>query len=436
MDSENPHIQDGLLLIRSGKIEFIGTRGDIKNYKAAKTIYAKGKYLLPPFFNQHTHLSLSLYRGLGTDLHLHDWLEKAIWPLEKKFSTPDNVYLGSLLSLVEMIKNGIGTLADMDFHSKYVGKAVDEAGVRAFLGEGLFDDPTPSQNTPDETFAYTAELIQTYSGNELISIYLTPHAPFSCSPELYERSGEIARKFGIPVCSHICETKQEVDTIRSKYGMSPVELLDRTGVFDDHFIAVHGVHLSEKDIDIFGRKGVSVIHNPHSNMVLGSGLCPVPELLSKGVEVGIGTDSAASNNHLSMLREMQSAYRIHKGVNHDPTILPAAKVLEMGTKTGHDIYRMNLSGQFKKGYLADFQIIDLDSIHNQPVIEPENSILNSMANHDIITLVVNGKIIMEDREIKTLDEKLILSEARKFGKKVMHSFPGLFSDVMGGNSNA
>ncbi len=427
MDPENPVIQDGILLARAGKIEFIGSPKDSPDYQAKKTIFAGSRYILPPFFNQHTHLSLSLYRGLGTDLRLHDWLQRVIWPLEKAYCNPENVYLGALLSLVEMIKNGTGTLADMDFHSLAIGKAVSESGLRAFLGEGLFDEATPSAKTPSDTFEYSANLISRYADDELISVYLTPHAPFSCSPELYEKTGEKARKWNIPVCSHVSETQQEVENIRTKYGISPVELLERTGVLDDHFIAVHGIHLNEKDIEILVRKKVSVIHNPHSNMVLGSGVCPVPQLISCGVKVGLGTDSAASNNHLSMLRELQTACRIHKGYNHDPEILLSRKLLEMATLSGHEIYRMKFSGKLKQGFKADFQIIDLSSIHNQPVIDPVISLVNSMHNRDIMTLVVNGQLIMEDREVLTLDEKLIIKEAMKFGKKVLYSFPGFLS---------
>lgn len=435
MDSNVPLIENGVLLVNSGRIEFLGSRNDSPQYRARKTIQADGRYILPPFFNQHTHLSLSLYRGLGTDLHLHDWLQKVIWPLEKSYCIPENVYLGALLSLVEMIRNGTGMLANMDFHSMVIGKAITEAGLRGFLGEGLFDESTPSAKTSDDTFEYSAKLQSEFAENELISIYLTPHAPFSCSPELYAKTGEIARKWNIPVCSHVCETRQEVETIRAKHGVSPIELLERTGVFENHFILIHGVHLDNKDIEILAKHNVPVIHNPHSNMSLGSGTCPVPKLLSNGVKVGLGTDSAASNNHLSILRELQTAYLIHKGINRDPGILPAAKLLEMATQSGAEIYRMNSLGRLKKGFKADFQIIDLNSIHNQPLIDPVISIVNSMHDHDIMTLVVNGQILMEERKIITLDEEMIIKEAGKFGERVKRSFPGLFSAVKEGGKS-
>ena len=424
-----------MILIKSGIIKFIGKKEDAPEYKALKTIYADGKYILPDFFNQHTHLSLSLYRGLGTDLSLHNWLQKAIWPLEKAYSHPDNVYLGSILSLIEMIHNGTGSVADMDFHSLAVGKAVEESGLRAFLGEGLFNDKTPSSGSSQETFDYTEEMIHKYADNDKISVYLTPHAPFSCTPDLYERTGELARKWKIPVCSHLSETKQEVDDIQSKYGLSPVQLLERTGVFKDHFIAVHGVHLSDQDIKILANNSVSVIHNPHSNMVLGSGICPVKDLIRQGVRVGIGTDSAASNNHLSMLRELQTAYLIHKGVNHDPTLLPARQVMEMGTKSGYEIYRMRQIGQLRQGFKADLQIIDLSSIHNQALIDPFSSLVSTAQHHDIKTLIVDGRLIMEDRKVLSIDEEVIYSEAKKFGLKVRVAFPHLFNTYPKGGSN-
>ncbi len=427
MDDENNIIHDGLILIKSGYIEFIGPGNEAPEFEALKTIYTDGKHILPAFFNQHTHLSLSLYRGLGTDLSLHNWLQKAIWPLEQAYANPDNVYLGSILSLIEMIRNGTGTIADMDFHSLAVGKAVEESGLRAFLGEGLFDGKTPSSNSAQETFDYTQEMISKHADNELISIYLAPHAPFSCSPELYEKTGDLARKWNIPVCSHVSETKHEVDLIKSKYGLSPVKLLERTGVFKDHFILVHGVHLDDDDIHTLAANKVPVIHNPHSNMVLGSGLCPVKDLSKHGVKIGIGTDSAASNNHLSMLRELQTAYLIHKGINHDPTLLPAKKVVEMATKSGYEIYRMRELGQLSSGFKADLQVIDMSSIHNQPVNNPFFSLVSTANTNDIRTLIVNGKLIMEDKKILTIDEELVFSEAKKFGLGVRESFPHLFN---------
>lgn len=419
-------IEDGLLLVSNGKIAFIGPLSKAPDYKAQKHISAKGRIILPPFFNQHTHLSPSLYRGLGTDLHLHDWLNKVVWPLEKKYCNPENVYLGSLLSLVEMIKSGTGAIANMDFHNKAAGRAIQEAGIRALLGEGLFDESTPSATNAEETFEYTKQLINDYADNELIDIYLAPHAPFSCSPELYEKTGELARKWNIPVGTHLCETSKEVSDIRKQYGLSPVGLLNRTGVLDNHFIAYHGIHINDNDIDILSEKEVSVIHNPHSNMALGSGICPVQKLLARGIKVGIGTDSAASNNSLSMLRELQTTYLIHKGVLRDPTFLSAGMVLEMAAKTGHEVYRMADPGGLVEGNKADFMILDLNSSHNLPIIDPLESIVCSAHSNDVQTLVVDGRIIMEDRRLMTLDEDLLLKEARKFGDVLRKDFPGLF----------
>ena len=423
-------IPESLVLVKNGIIDFAGPLIKAPAYKADKIISANGKYVMPPFFNQHTHLSPSLYRGLGTDLHLHDWLNQVIWPLEKKYCNPDNVYLGTVLSLIESIKSGTGTLANMDFHNASAGKALSQAGIRGLLGEGLFDEATPSSNRPDDTFLYTEQLIKDYKDNDLISLYLAPHAPFSCSPVLYEKTGELARKWNIPVGTHLCETIVEVDNIKSKYGLSPVELLDRTGVFDHHLVAYHGIHIDEKDIEILYRKDVSVVHNPHSNMALGSGICRVPELLSRGIRVGLGTDSASSNNHLSMLRELQTAYLIHKGVNRDPALLPARTVLHMAGAAGYEIYRMEDLGRLAEGFKADLMIMDLNSSHNLPVIDPFGSIVSSSHSNDVISLMVNGRMIMEDRKLLTLDEDLYLKEARIFGDRVKQDFPKMFKSGM------
>lgn len=425
-DDNGSIVSNGLMLLKAGRIKFIGSEKDFAGeYRADKTINGSGKYILPAFFNQHTHLSLSLYRGLGADLKLHDWLNQVIWPLEDAFCQPDNVYLGSALSLVEMIKNGTGTVANMDFHSLAVGKAAEESGLRVILGEGLFDDKTPSAVNPSETFDYTLDLLNKYAGNPLISVYLTPHAPFSCSGDLYAMCGELGRKWKVPVCSHLSETREEIRLINEEYGLSPVEYLERTGVFDHHFIAIHGVHLSDDDIEIMRERKVAVIHNPHSNMILGSGFSPVKSMLSAGIKVGIGTDSAASNNHLSMLRELQTAYLIHKGLNHDPAQLPAYKAIEMAVRTGFEIYGMKDLGTLKNDNHADFIVMDLEGIHNQPSPDPYSAIVSSSHPGDITSLVVNGKVIMEDRRILTLDEEILKKEAAKFGRLVKNSFPDI-----------
>jgi len=420
MDPAYTRYTDSLILINRGNIEFIGEKKDFAgSWKARKTINAKGKLILPAFINGHTHLSLSLYRGLGTELHLHDWLNKVIWPLETEFCNPDNVYLGSCLSLIEMIKSGTGTLADMDFFSVYVAKAIDESGLRGFLGEALFSGRTPSIHDPLDGFDVVRSIHDQFRDHNLIHTYLALHAPFSCSEDLYRHGNELAQELGVKVCSHVAETLYEFDLIKERYGKTPVGWLESAGVLNSDFIAVHAVHLTEEDIEILARRDVGIIHNPHSNMMLGSGICPVTSLLEKGIRVGIGTDSASSNNSLSILTELQTASKLQKLRTLDPSILPARKVVGMATSANADILGLGqTTGQLRMGFSADLILIDSEAVNMLPVYDLYPQLVYSAENTNIRSLVVNGRVIMEDRKILTLDEELIIKEITKWTQSV------------------
>jgi 5-methylthioadenosine/S-adenosylhomocysteine deaminase len=420
LDSRFTEFRDSVILINNGRIDYIGEKKDfIGPYKAKKTIHARGKLIMPAFFNAHTHLSLSMYRGLGTDLHLHDWLSKVIWPLEKQFCNPDNVYLGSCLSLLEMIKSGTATLADMNFFSGHAAKAIDESGLRGFIGEALFSTSTPSIRDPLDGFNVASALNEKYAGHPMIHPYLVLHAPFTCSAELYRQAGLLGKKWGVKVCSHVSETRSEVDQIRSRYGKTPVAWLEETGVLDSDFIAIHMVHATDEDIDILAKCNAGVIHNPHSNMLLGSGISPVNKMIDKGIRVGLGTDSASSNNSLSILSELQTAARLHKVAAMDPSVLSARHALQMATSINADIFGLTgTTGTLAEGYSADLLIINTNAANMLPVYDHYAQIVYSMENRNIESLVVNGSVVMEDRKILTLDEAVILREVEKWTKSV------------------
>ena len=420
LDKSFAEYRDSLILTGNGRIEYIGDRKDfIGPYYAGKTIHAQGKIIMPAFFNAHTHLSLSLYRGLGTDLHLQDWLTKVIWPLEKQFCNPENVYLGSCLSVLEMIKSGTATLADMNFFSGHAAKAIEESGLRGFIGEALFSTSTPSIRDPLDGFNVSAALLEKYKGHPTIHPYLVLHAPFTCSADLYREAGLLGKKWGVKVCSHVSETRNEFEQIRSRYGKTPVAWLEETGVLDSDFIAIHMVHASDKDIEILAERNVGIIHNPHSNMLLGSGISPVNKMIDKGIRVGLGTDSASSNNSLSMLTELQTAARLHKVEALDPSVLAARHALQMATSINADIYGLaGITGSLAEGYSADLLIINPDSPNMVPVYDHYSQIVYSMENRNIESLIVNGKVVMEDRKILTLDEEMILREVEKWTKSV------------------
>jgi 5-methylthioadenosine/S-adenosylhomocysteine deaminase len=354
---------------------------------------------------------------LGTDLKLHDWLRKIIWPLEKQFCTPDNAYLGNCLSLLEMIKSGTGTIADMNFFSKLAAKSIEESGLRGLIGEALFSSPTPSIADPQDGLNVTAELVANYKNHPMVHPYVVLHAPFTCSGELYQEASEKAKSWGVKVCGHVAETLTEIEQINERYKMTPFEWLDSLGVLNKDFIAIHAIHLSDHDKEIISERNVGIVHNPHSNMMLGSGICPVSELVIKGVRVGLGTDSASSNNSLSILSELQTAAKLHKLVSLDPSMMPAKQALRMATSVNADILGFSgITGHLETGYSADLILIDPSSPNMIPLYDPYAQIAYSMENQDIESLVSGGKLIMEKRKILTFDEEIILKEVNKWMK--------------------
>jgi 5-methylthioadenosine/S-adenosylhomocysteine deaminase len=418
LDPGSAETYDTLILIRRGKIAWLGEKKDYpERYLAKQTIQASGKLIMPALINAHTHLSLSLYRGLGTDLRLHDWLRKVIWPLEKKFCNPDTVFLGSCLSLLEMIRSGTGTLADMDFFAGSAGKAIEESGLRGFIGEALFSTPSPSISDPRDNINVTEGLIERFRNHPMVHPYVVLHAPFTCSEELYREASALAASAGVKVCSHVAETSDEISQIRERYHMTSIEWLDAAEVLNPDFIAVHAIHLTQHDQEIMAEKGVSVIHNPHSNMMLGSGICPVPELIGRGIRVGLGTDSASSNNSLSMVGELQTAAKLHKLSAMDSSVLPAREAMHLATGANADILGLGkVTGYLGKGMSADLIIVDPSSANMLPLHDAYAQIAYSLESQDIESLVVAGKVIMEKRKILTLDEELILGEVRKWAK--------------------
>jgi len=418
LDPDYSEFSDSLILIKNGKISWIGEKREYTGrYQAVRSLQASGKLIIPAFINAHTHLSLSLYRGLGTDLKLHDWLRKVIWPLEKQFCNPDHVYLGSCLSLLEMIKSGTGTLANMDYFPIQGAKAIDESGLRGYIGEALFSTPTPGVADPLDGLGKASEIIDRYKDHQLVHPCMVVHAPFTCSGQLYKEATALAKRSNIKTYSHVAETLQEVDQIIERYQLTPVEWLDSLEVLDSDFIAVHAVHLSDHDKIILAERGVGVIHNPQSNMMLGSGICPVPDLIERGIRVGLGTDSASSNNSLSMLFELQTAAKLHKLSTLDPSILPARQVMSMATSVNADILGLGgESGHLAAGLSADLMLIDPATPNMIPLHDPYAQIAYSMENRNIESLIVAGRLIMEKRKILTMDEELILKEIKKWMK--------------------
>ena len=419
MDKDFTEYTDTNILIRNGKIEHIGSVDHLSPIEVSTIIDASHMILLPPFFNGHNHVAMSLFRGLGNDVPLTTWLQEYIWPAEKKYINANNVHLGTLVSGIEMIRSGTNLFADMYFFEEEVAKATIELGMRCILGEAILDFPTPNIKNHTEGLKYTRDLNQKYKTESLVSMSIPAHAPYTCSTSVLSSVSEISMELEIPATIHLSETSEEVADSLKAHGKSPVEYLADLGFFDFHAVCYHCNHLSVNDIKILKEKQVSVITLPNSNMKLASGITPVPDLLKAEVSLGLGTDGAASNNNMSLLSDLQMMIKLQKVANMDSTVINAKKALEIATTNGAKAYRMhNNLGSIEVGKSADIQFIDTDSAHMQPLYDPYAQIVYSMHENDIKHLMVNGRFIMKDRDILNIDEDRIKFEARDFARKL------------------
>jgi len=385
--------------------------------KSADTVIdAKGKVISPGFINAHTHSPMTILRGLADDLPLMDWLQNHVWPIEKRLRSK-HIYWGALLGILEMIKGGTTTFVDMYFHMEEVAKAVENAGMRAYLSYGMVDlGDEEKRNAEIEETLRLLDFIKKLDSPR-IEFLFGPHAPYTCSPELLKWVREKATETGKMITIHLNETKNEVRSIKEKYGMTPVEFLDDLGFLGDDVIAAHGVWLSDEEIEILARKGVTIVHNPASNMKLASGVMPLERLLKAGVNIALGTDGSASNNNLDMLEEMKIAALLHKVHNLNPTVADARTVFKMATQNGAKALHLN-AGVIREGALADLVIVDFNRPHLRPINSVISHLVYSANGNDVETTIVDGKILMLDGEVLTLDEEKILGKAEEVVKKL------------------
>ncbi|ASJ15178.1 amidohydrolase family protein [Thermococcus radiotolerans] len=410
---ENFEVVEADLLIEGNRIVKVAKEVT----EAADTVIdAKGKVVSPGFVNLHTHSPMGLFRGLADDLPLMDWLQNHIWPREAKL-TREYTKVGAYLGALEMIKTGTTAFLDMYFFMDAVAEVVEESGLRGYLSYGMIDlgDPEKTEKEIKEALR-TMEFIEKL-GSDRVHFVFGPHAPYTCSIALLKEVRKLANEHGKLITIHVSETMAEIGQITERYGKSPVVLLDEIGFFGSDVIIAHGVWLDSRDIQILARHGVTVAHNPASNMKLASGVMPLQRLLNAGVNVGLGTDGAASNNNLDMLDEMKLAALIHKVHNLDPTVADAKTVFRMATVNGAKALRLN-AGVIKEGYLADVAIIDFNQPHLRPVNNVVSHLVYSASGNDVETTIVDGKILMLDREVLTLDEEKILDEAEKTIEKL------------------
>jgi 5-methylthioadenosine/S-adenosylhomocysteine deaminase len=377
---------------------------------------------MPGLVNAHTHAAMSLFRGLADDLPLKTWLENHIFPAEKRWVNEEFVYWGTLLSIAEMIRSGTTTFADGYFFEEQAALAVQQSGMRAFLGQGIMDFPTPDSPSPEETLKRFEAFIQNHSGSSLIHPCLFPHSVYTCSPDLLRRCRDFADRYGIPIIIHLAETKNEVDEVLKNYGETPINHMENLRLLLPSLIACHCVRLTESEMDLLARRGVKVVHNPESNMKLASGVAPIPELLARGVAVGLGTDGCASNNNLDLFQEMDSTAKLHKVHRLDPTLMPAHVVLEMATLGGGKVLGMEKEiGSLEMGKKADIIILDLHRPHLQPIYNIVSNLVYSATGADVRDVIIDGKLVMQDRKLLTIDEETLLQKVEEWEAKIAGS---------------
>ena len=410
----------GAVAIAGGKIIALGENTEVmKNYEAEKTIDAGGCLIMPGLVNAHTHAAMTCYRGMADDLPLMEWLNRYIFPAEAQ-SDGEQVYLGTLLACAEMIRSGTTTFCDMYLFEDWVAQAAKEAGMRAVVGEVLYDFPSPNYGPTEKGLEFTEALISRWKDDPLISIAVEPHALYTCSPSLLRKCRDLADRYGVPMVIHLAETRSELKEVSQKYGRSPVNHMESLELLSSNLIACHCVWLEEAEMDLLARRGVKVVHNPESNMKLASGVAPVPELLAKGVTVGLGTDGCVSNNNMDLFQEMDSAAKLHKVHRLDPTVMPSSVVLEMATLGSAKVLGMEKEiGSLEVGKKADIIILSLQSPHLQPVYNIVSHLVYSATGADVRDVIIDGQLVMQNRQLLTLDQKTILGKIQKIKENIL-----------------
>ncbi len=419
MDSQDTLIERGAVAVSADRIVDVGKEDALTaSYQAAQTIDARGGIIMPGLVNAHTHAAMTCFRGLADDLPLMTWLNDYIFPAEARL-TPDIVYHGTRLACSEMILSGTTTFCDMYLFEEAVARAAKEVGIRAVVGEVIYDFPSPNYGPVEEGLKYSEELIQMWRDDSLITIAVEPHSPYVCSPELLQKARAIAERNGVPMVIHLAETEREVAEIRKKYGRTPVAHLADIGFLSSSLIADHCVVLSEEDMTLMTDYDVKVAHNPESNMKLASGIAPIPELLKRGVTVGIGTDGCASNNNLDMFQEMDSAAKLHKVHALDPTVMDARTVVRMATIDGAKVLGLgDTIGSLETGKKGDIIIIDITRPHLIPMYNVYSHLVYAVTGSDVVTAIVNGRVLMEQRAFTALDVDEVIASVNRIAQDI------------------
>jgi 5-methylthioadenosine/S-adenosylhomocysteine deaminase len=424
MDGTRAIYDDGAVVVKGDTIVAVGPRSELEaRYVASQTIDARGKLVLPGFINGHTHVPMTLFRGLHDDVTLNDWLYKYIFPAEKKNVTEEFVRWGTRLAAAEQIRGGVTTFADMYYFEDAVAEETKGAGMRGVLGETFIDFPAPDNKSEAEMLAYTERFLKKWQGDPLIQAAVAPHSIYICSQKTLQDAAGLARKYHAPILIHVGEMKKEWDDSIKQNGMSPVQYLDKIGVLGPDVVSAHCIYVDEADRKTLAQKQVGCVHNPSSNMMLASGVSPVAEMRATGVAVGLGTDGpAGSNNDLDLMEEMDLAAKLAKITKMDPLALNAKVVVEMATIDGARALHMDKEiGSLEAGKKADLILISLDEPNAVPMFDVYAQLAYALKGSDVETVVIGGRVVMRDRKLLTVREEEVLAKAREYRKSIAAS---------------
>lgn len=420
-DAGGTVLKDGAVAVIGDRIAAIGPAAELAaKYPDAGKVEAAGRIVMPGLINSHTHVPMTLFRGLADDLELMEWLREVIFPAEAAHVDEDFVRWGTRLACLEMIRGGITTFVDMYYFEHAIAEEAARCGLRAIVGETLIDFPAPDHATWAEAVAYTRDFVDTWSGHPLVTPAIAPHSVYTVSAEHLTESHRLARELDVPLLIHLAEAEDEVEQVLASTGQRPVEYADRLGILDDRVLAAHMIWPSDGEIETLAARGVGVAHCPQSNMKIAAGIAPVPRLLAAGVAVGLGTDGAASNNDLDLWDEIDTAAKVHKVTSKDPTVVAARQALELATITGARAIGMDREiGSLEVGKRADLIVIDVSGPHQQPVYDPYSVLTYATGAADVETVIVGGRLLLENRRFLTLDPAPILEKAREYRERIL-----------------
>ena len=420
MDESGTVVSNGAVAIDGSTIVAVGAAGDLDaKYTSRDRIDARGQIVMPGLINTHTHAPMVLFRGLADDMALMDWLTQYIFPAEKATVSPEFVRVGTRLAALEMIESGTTTYADMYYFEEVIAEATKSAGLRAVLGQTIIRFPVADAATPEEGLNRAGVFLREWANDELIVPAVAPHAPYTLTPETLKSARALANTYSAPMLIHLAETRDEVNTIAADQKASPAMFLDSLGLWNGRSLAAHAVWVDEADMTMLAARGVGLSHNPESNMKLASGTAPVAAWLTHGIRAGLGTDGAASNNDLDMFEAMRTAALLQKHASGDPRALPARQALELATRRGASALGLEgRIGSLQAGKLADVITVSTSSARQTPMFDPLSHLVYVTRGTDVRTTVVNGRVLMREGRVLTLDRATVIREANAMAGKV------------------